>query len=238
MKIEVCGVEKSFKNEIVLKEINLQIEEGKIYCLLGASGSGKTTLLNIIMGALAPNRGDVIIDGIKVPDKRLLSRIGFMPQQDALYNELSVWDNLKFFAGIQKVKKSEFKEQSIKVLEIIGMLDKKDKLVGKCSGGMKKRVSLAAALIHNPEILILDEPTVGIDPVLRKKIWGHLSDLKAEGKTIIVTTHVMDEVTECDYATLLRYGKIIKSDRVVDLLKLTKDGKIEELFLVNDKEEV
>lgn len=195
MKIKVENIEKKFKNNTVLENISLEIESGDIYCLLGASGSGKTTLLKIIMGALAADSGSVTVDEIIVPDRKILPMIGFMPQQDALYDELSIWDNLKFFGGIQKVKKERFAQKANEILEIVGLAEQKNKLVGKCSGGMKKRVSLAATLLHDPSILILDEPTVGIDPLHRRKIWDYFKIIKNSGAAIIVTTHVMDEVT-------------------------------------------
>lgn len=237
MRIELNGIVKKFKQNTVLSNIELTVESGKTYCLLGASGSGKTTLLRIIMGALEADQGSVTIDGICVPNKDLLSKIGFMPQQDALYNELTIMQNLRFFAGIQKMRREEFMRNAKEVLDIVGLKQEKDKLVGKCSGGMKKRVSLAATLIHRPKLLILDEPTVGIDPVLRKRIWEYLHKLQADGLTILVTTHVMDEVSECNDAALLRNGRIIMHDSVENLIGMTTNGKIEELFFLDDKEE-
>ena len=125
----------------------------------------------------------------------------------------------------------------INLWDSVEFLDEKNKLVSNCSGGMKKRASLATTMIHNPKILILDEPTVGIDPVLRRRIWRYLHDLRDHGITILVTTHAMDEVTECDNAALLRNGKIIIEDSVINLLKKTENGKIEDLFFVDAKEE-
>lgn len=237
MKIELHDIVKKFKQKTVLNHINLTIESGRTFCLLGASGSGKTTLLRIIMGALESDLGTVRIAGIPVPDKTLLSQIGFMPQQDALYPELTVMQNLQFFAGIQKMKRADFLQSAEEVLAIVGLNDEKNKLIGNCSGGMKKRVSLAAALIHKPNLLVLDEPTVGIDPVLRKRIWEYLHRLQKEGLTILVTTHVMDEVTECDDAALLRNGRILMTGSVPSLIASTKSGKIEELFFLDEEEE-
>lgn len=238
MRIEINNITKKFNTNVILNEISLTVESGKIYCLLGASGSGKTTLLRIIMGAIAAEKGQVTIEGVKMPNKQMLSQIGFMPQQDALYNELSIIQNMKFFAGIQNIKKDKFAKSAGELLQLVGLEGDKNKLVCNCSGGMKKRASLATTMIHNPKILILDEPTVGIDPVLRRRIWRYLHDLRDHGITILVTTHAMDEVTECDNAALLRNGKIIIEDTVQNLLKKTENGKIEDLFFVDTEKEV
>ncbi len=238
MKIEINHVMKQFQNNVVLQDINIQMEEGNIYCLLGASGSGKTTLLRIIMGAISADEGQVLIEGIQVPNKTLLTQIGFMPQQDALYHELSIWDNLRFFAGIQNLKGKQFEKRAMELLKVVGLLEDKKKLVGNCSGGMRKRISLAATLIHAPQLIIMDEPTVGIDPVLRREIWEYLHRLKEQGTTIVVTTHVMDEVFQCDYAALLRNGKIIIKDAVSNLAELTSNGNIEDLFFLGEEETV
>jgi len=209
MKIEIREIAKKYKDNVVLEDISLTVESGKIYCLLGASGSGKTTLLRIVMGAISAEKGQVLIDGVKMPNKKMLAQIGFMPQEDALYSELSILQNMKFFAGIQNLKKNEIIKNAEGLLQVVGLLSEKNKLVSNCSGGMKKRASLVTTMIHKPKILT----------------------------TIIVTTHAMDEVTECDNAALLRNGKIIIADSVVNLLKKTEDGKIEDLFFVDIKEE-
>ncbi|WFR58706.1 ABC transporter ATP-binding protein [Anaerocolumna sp. AGMB13025] len=237
MNIEVKQVSKSFQKHQVLKDITITMDTGRIFCLLGASGSGKTTLLRIIMGAITPDIGEIRIKDQKVPDRKLLGTIGFMPQNDALYEELSAWDNLKFFAGLQKLDRKQFNQNAEEVLKVVGLTTDKNKLVRNYSGGMKKRISLAAALIHKPQILLLDEPTVGVDPVLRKNIWNYLKHLKETGTTILVTTHVMDEVMECDDAALIRNGSVIAKGTVTDLVNQTPNGKIEELFFMDNIEE-
>ncbi|WKY47657.1 ABC transporter ATP-binding protein [Eubacteriaceae bacterium ES3] len=230
MQIKVHTIEKSFKKQKVLQNIDFTIESGHIFCLLGASGSGKTTLLRIIMGALKADSGNVTIGELSVPDRSLLSTIGYMPQNDALYDELTVWENLRFFAGLHKIKRSDFMKAAQSLLEITEMTEFRDKLIRDCSGGMKKRASLMVALLHQPKLLLLDEPTVGVDPVLRRKIWNHLKSLKANGATIVVTTHVMDEVYQCDNAGLIRNGQIVALDTVDNLIASTKNSNIEELF--------
>lgn len=214
MEVSIHNISKKFKSQVVLDQIDLTLENGKIHCLLGASGAGKTTLLRIITGALKSDLGKVTLGGTLIPNRKLMNKVGFMPQEDGLYHELSIYDNLKFFAGIQKIKGAAFKKRAKHLLDITDLSKDKNKLVANCSGGMKKRVSLAVSMIHDPELLILDEPTVGLDPVIRYQIWQYLQDLKSHGKTIIVTTHVMDEIKNCDDATLLRGGKILMKDRL------------------------
>ncbi|MBI4857545.1 MAG: ABC transporter ATP-binding protein [Acetobacterium woodii] len=237
MKIEILEVDKSFKKQKVLEQISLIIDSGRIFCLLGASGSGKTTLLRIMMGSIPTDGGSVTIGSTPVPNRELLSNMGYMPQNEALYEELTTWENLKFFAGLHQMSRKAFEENAEKLLQIVDMTKCKNKLVRDCSGGMKKRVSLAVALIHQPRLLLLDEPTVGVDPVLRRKIWQYLKQLRNEGTTILVTTHVMDEVTQCDDAALLRNGRIIAKDTVEKLIGRTPNGNIEELFFMDNQSE-
>nr|WP_320026167.1 ABC transporter ATP-binding protein [uncultured Acetobacterium sp.] len=238
MKIEILEVDKSFKKQSVLEQISLTIDSGRIFCLLGASGSGKTTLLRIMMGAIPTDGGRVTIGSTSVPNRELLSNMGYMPQNEALYEELTIWENLKFFAGLHQMNRKAFEENAEKLLQIVDMAKCKNKLVRDCSGGMKKRVSLAVALIHQPRLLLLDEPTVGVDPVLRRKIWQYLRQLRNGGTTILVTTHVMDEVTQCDDAALLRNGRIIAKDTVEELISRTPNGNIEELFFMGNQSEM
>ncbi len=232
-EIIISEIVKNYKNKCVLDHISLQLQQGKIHGLLGASGSGKTTLLNVIMGSLTPNSGEVHIQNKQMPNRQILNHIGYMPQQDGLYQELSLYDNLRFFAGIQKLHGKEFTRKAQELLEVVGLAGEENTLVMNCSGGMKKRVSLIASLIHSPSILLLDEPTVGIDPVLRRQIWEYLQQLKAGGTTILITTHVMDEVDKCDTAALLRDGHILLHDTIDELKKISPDHSIESLFFLD-----
>jgi ABC-2 type transport system ATP-binding protein len=154
-----------------------------------------------------------------------------MPQNDALYDDLSGEENLAFFARLSKMPTQKITTQIDKVLNLTDLSNHRKKLVRNYSGGMKKRLSLAIALLADPDVLLLDEPTVGIDPMLRRIIWDQFHQMKANGKTIIISTHVMDEVTECDKAALLYDGQLIHYDVVDKLIALTPNGRIEELFL-------
>jgi ABC-2 type transport system ATP-binding protein len=231
MLIEVMNVSKSFKKQQILKDIHLQIEENEIFGLIGPSGAGKTTLIRLIIGATATDSGSIKVMDYMVPNLKALDIIGYMPQNDALYNDLSGYDNLMFFGGMYNMKKAELKNRAKEVLKLVELDGDSKKKVLNYSGGMKKRLSLAVALLHSPKVLILDEPTVGIDPVLRKKIWDEFYELKKQGKTIIVTTHVMDEAIKCDRLGLIYDGGIIACDTVGALLGRTKNNTIEELFL-------
>jgi ABC-2 type transport system ATP-binding protein len=174
---------------------------------------------------------------VAVPNLKLMNKIGFMPQNDALYYDLPGEDNLRFFAGLQGMKKSEIDIRTKAVLKLVDLEADRRKYVVNYSGGMRKRLSLAAALIHEPDVLLLDEPTVGIDPVLRRTIWRQFGELKKAGKTLIITTHVMDEIEQCDKAALIYNGRLIHYDTVAALSAATKSGKVEELFFTASEQE-
>ncbi|HOH95933.1 MAG TPA: ABC transporter ATP-binding protein [Candidatus Enterocola sp.] len=229
--IDIENINKSFDKKLIISDINLHIPKGEIICFLGPSGSGKTTLIRLISGAISPDTGQIRINGIPMPNLEMLSRIGFMPQSDSIYDNLSAIDNLKFFGGLYKMDKKTFNERIEKAIEMVGLTEDKFKLVSKFSGGMKKRLSLAIATLNDPDLLLLDEPTVGIDPILRRSIWKQFLAWRDAGKTLLVCTHVMDEVNECNKAALINEGHLIAYDSVSNLLSQAKNGHIEELFI-------
>ena len=232
MEIIIESVSKSFGKKKVVDNISLCVKSGEIVCLLGPSGAGKTTLLRLITGAIKPDIGKIMIDNVKVPNLKLMNKIGFMPQNDALYDDLSAFDNLAFFGELYAIKGSALNSKINEVLSLMDLLEDKKKLVSDFSGGMKKRLSLAIALFHNPKLLLLDEPTVGIDPILRQKIWKQFNQLRRDGTAIIVTTHVMDEAEKCDRTALIYEGKLIFDDNTKNLIDRTPDGNIEQLFFM------
>ena len=235
--IEVSNVSQSFGKQVVLDKISLDIRHGEIIGVLGPSGSGKTTLIKIITGMSVPKEGFVKVLNEKMPNLSITSKIGYMAQSDALYDDLTAYDNLEFFGKLYNIKGKELINRIDEVLKLVHLSNDKKKQVKNFSGGMKRRLSLAIALIHNPEILILDEPTVGIDPVLRKEFWAEFVRLKNLGKSIIVTTHVLDEADHCDRLALTRNGKIIALGTPKELKELSKTNTIEEAFLhFGDKE--
>ncbi|SEA17619.1 ABC-2 type transport system ATP-binding protein [Thalassobacillus cyri] len=229
--IELDYIAHSFGSESVIKAIDMTVDKGEIFGLLGPSGAGKTTLVKIIVGILKPSEGSASVLGTPMPSLEKMKNIGFMAQSDALYSELSGRENLDFFASIYGLSKSERKEKIQEVLEVVDLTSEIDKPVEKFSGGMKRRLSLAASILHQPEVLILDEPTVGIDPVLRQSIWKELKILKEKGTTIILTTHVMDEADKCDRLALIREGYIIAQGTPQSLKQGIGANTIEEAFL-------
>lgn len=229
--IHVKNVSHSFGKEKVLDNVNLLIQEGEIFGLLGPSGAGKTTLVKLIVGILEATQGEIVISGKAVASLELLTDIGYMAQADALYSELSAKENLQFFAQIYRLKKQMQRERIDNVLKVVGLSDHANKTINQFSGGMKRRLSLSIALLHQPKLLILDEPTVGIDPVLRQSIWSELRKLKEDGMTIIVTTHVMDEAEKCDRLAMLRDGRIIACDTPERLKEKLRVSSLEDVFL-------
>ncbi|WP_028391304.1 ABC transporter ATP-binding protein [Bacillus cihuensis] len=230
--IAINQVSKSFGKKVVLNQIDLTIEEGQIYGFIGPSGAGKTTLVKMIVGMDTTDTGTIHVLNKKMPHLGLLQAIGYMAQSDALYSELTGMENLKFFASLYKLNKTEIKERISYAADLVHLTNELNKRVKAYSGGMKRRLSLAIALIQNPKILILDEPTVGIDPELRLSIWNELLRLKnEEGKTIIVTTHVMDEAERCDFVAMIRDGVILTRGTPKELKEQYQVDNFDEVFL-------
>lgn len=208
--ITIENISKGYKQKKVIYPLNLNVTEGKIFGLLGPSGCGKTTLIKMIVGMIKPDTGKITVLGYQVPHLELLSKIGYMAQSDALYTDLTGLENLQFFAKLYRLSKEEQKNRIQYASEVVQLTGDLSVRVANYSGGMMRRLSLAIALIQNPTVLILDEPTVGIDPVLKRSIWQELERLKnEEQKTILITTHVMDEAESCDEIAMLRDGQII-----------------------------
>lgn len=225
------GVSRSFGDRTILDGISLRIRRGELFGLLGPSGSGKTTLIKLITGIDAADAGRVVVLGERVPSLPLLGKIGYMAQSDALYGELTAKENLMFFGAMFKLRGARLAERIGEALSTVGLAQEAGKLVSRFSGGMKRRLSLAIALLHEPELLILDEPTVGIDPALRVSIWTSLLALRERGTTILLTTHVMDEAERCDRIGLLRDGSLTAVGSPADLKADTGAATIEEAFI-------
>lgn len=229
--INIEKLSKSFGEQKVLDKIDFKLESGEIVGLIGPSGSGKSTLIKTMLGMEKADEGEALVLDYKMPKREILSNIGYMAQNDALYEMLTGYENLEFFGKMKGVSSDKLKKEIEYIAEIVDLTDDLKKLVSKYSGGMKRRLSLAIALIGSPELLILDEPTVGIDPSLRKNIWKELFKQRDSGVGILVTTHVMDEAELTDKVGLLLNGDIIDFDTPQQLKVKNKVKTIEEVFL-------
>lgn len=230
--IKVAAVSKSYGKRMVLDNVTLNIEKGQIYGLIGPSGAGKTTLVKLMVGMEKADTGTVHVIDKKMPNLEILQDIGYMAQSDALYNELTGEENLKFFSALFKLNRMEQKERIAYAAGLVNLTGELNKKVGAYSGGMKRRLSLAIALIQNPQLLILDEPTVGIDPELSFSIWKELRRLRdEEGKTIIITTHVMGDAEKCDFLAMVREGRILTSGTPKELKESYDTANLEDVFL-------
>ena len=229
--IEREKLSKSFGEQKVLDKIDFNLESGEIVGLIGPSGSGKSTLIKTMLGMEKADEGEALVLDYKMPKREILSNIGYMAQSDALYEMLTGYENLEFFGKMKGVPSDKLKKEIEYIAEIVDLTDDLKKLVSNYSGGMKRRLSLAIALIGSPELLILDEPTVGIDPSLRKNIWKELFKQRDSGVGILVTTHVMDEAELTDKVGLLLNGDIIDFDTPQQLKVKNNVKTIEEVFL-------
>ena len=226
--IESQGLSKRFGPIDALRDVALAVPAGQTYGLLGPNGSGKTTFIRLVAGLLRATAGRLMVLGEPMPSRRILADIGYMPQTPALYLELTVRENLLFFARIYGAADRDRVEE---VLEVVGLTERADSPVYALSGGMRQRTSLACALVHRPRLLLLDEPTVGVDPPLRVAFWKYFRRLNQEGVTILVSSHVMDEAERCDRLVLLRDGRILAEGSAGELRQQAGASTLEEAFL-------
>jgi ABC-2 type transport system ATP-binding protein len=233
MKDDVCirDLEKDFGGFKAVNKLSLRVKHGEIYGLLGPNGAGKTTVIKILCGLLRPSSGEAYVLDTKVPDPRTASRIGYMPQELAMYRGLTVHENLAFYGEVFGLSKQQIDTREQALLKLIDLQDSRDTLVDQLSGGMQHRTSLACALLHEPQLLFLDEPTVGVDPDLRASFWQYFEELRDSGITILITTHYMDEARHCDRIGFMREGRLIAEGSPQELLELTHTDSLEDAFL-------
>jgi ABC-2 type transport system ATP-binding protein len=211
----------------ILNELTFSIPAGTLTGLIGPSGSGKTTLMRSIMGVQVMKSGSLIVLGENAGSKQLRSRIGYVTQAPAVYEDLTVEQNLRYFAALVKAPKSQVN----KVVSEVQLERRRHGLVKDLSGGERARVSLGIALLGDPAVLILDEPTVGLDPLLRRDLWNLFEELAEKGKTLLISSHVMDEAERCHRLLLLRDGELLWQDSKEKLLKTTGVSTVEEAFI-------
>jgi ABC-2 type transport system ATP-binding protein len=228
------GLTKQFDGVTAVDNLSLQIPPGVIFGFIGPSGCGKTTSVRLLLGVYKPDSGEVQILG-RQPEKfshRERARIGYMPQQFILYPELNVWENMNFAASLYgyPIRRKDRLQELLELVELTGQENKK---VRNLSGGMKSRLSLAASIIHKPQLLFLDEPTTGIDPVLRRKFWDYFQELKSEERTLFVTTQYVGEAAYCDYVGVMMDGRLLMVETPEGLRRKALGGEVIHLHLAN-----
>ena len=211
----------------VLHDLSLQVAAGTVTGLLGPSGCGKTTLMRAIVGVQLIQAGQVNVLGEHAGSPQLRRRVGYVTQAPSVYGDLSIGENLRYFAAILGVDEQRISE----VVQTVGLAGREHQVVGSLSGGERSRVSLATALLGNPELLVLDEPTVGLDPVLRAELWSTFHELAQAGATLLISSHVMDEASECDALLLMRDGKLLEQTTPARLRERTGEQDLGRAFL-------
>lgn len=210
--VEVVDVSKRYGDVVALGGVTLSVKEGEVFGLLGPNGAGKTTLMEIVAGLRTPDSGKVFMlghDAVKEPEK-IKRLVGFNPQETLLYDDLTGYENLEFVASLFSMSREEFKEKLKELSELLGLEELLKRKAGKLSGGQRRRLSLAASLLHTPAVVILDEPTVGLDPDARRDFWGFIERLRGEGRTLLISTHYMEEADElCDRVAIMDSGRVV-----------------------------
>jgi ABC-2 type transport system ATP-binding protein len=237
--LEVRALRKSFGTLVAVEDVSFTLQKGELIGLLGPNGAGKSTTVSMISGLLKPDRGEVLIDGRRLggDTDAVKTRIGLVPQDIALYEELSALQNMRFFGALYNLSGSALDHAMRMALDLVGLEDRAKDRVADFSGGMKRRLNIAASLLHDPDILLLDEPTVGVDPQSRNAIFDNLETLKAAGKALLYTTHYMEEVERlADRIIIIDHGKAIANDTLAGLQASipSADGKtpsLESVFL-------
>jgi len=229
--IEVLGLTKKFGNFAALNNITLRVKTGEIYGLLGPNGAGKTTLIKILNGIMKPTSGKAYVLGLRPEHAKNSGKTGYMPQETALYLDNTVHENIMLFGEIYGLEKEKLLKKEEELLKFVNLSQWKDVLASKLSGGMRHRLSLACALINEPDVLFLDEPTVGVDPELRVGFWEYFQKLREKGKTILITTHYMDEAEHCTTVGLIQNGRLIAQGAPEKLKAERSMATLEEVFI-------
>jgi ABC-2 type transport system ATP-binding protein len=230
--ISARGVIKSFGRQRVLDDLTVDIPSGVTYCLLGPNGSGKTTFIRAVVRLLHLDGGEMsVLDRPVSRVGEIYSQIGYMTQHKALYPDLTVEENMEFYAGLYGLEKQRRVDRLEELLEMVDLLEHRGRLAGALSGGMYQRLSLACTLIHEPKLLLLDEPTVGVDPRLRQTFWDYFGRLTQEGKTVLITTHLMDEAEKCQRVGYMRAGRMVAEGTPEEILRLAGLRPILKLWL-------
>jgi len=230
--IEVENLTKAFGRFKAVDQISFMVKKGEIFGFLGANGAGKTTAMRMLCGLSIPTSGKAIVAGynIRTQPELIKKSIGYMSQKFALYEDLTVAENIRFYAGIYQVPEQEIAPRTLELLNRLGLADQKDSLVNSLPLGWKQKLAFSVAVFHHPDIVFLDEPTGGVDPVTRRQFWEMIYEATDRGITVFVTTHYMDEAEYCDRVTIMVDGKIAALDTPANLKKKFEANNMDEVF--------
>ena len=229
--LSCASLSKQFGAVTALDRLTLSVPRGIVFGLLGPNGSGKTTLLRILLGLTRATSGTATLLGEPVPSRRVLPRVGYMPQELAIYRDLTVRENLALFGRLSGVRGADLDRRIAETLALVRLADREHRLVATLSGGLRRRVSFAASLLADPELLLLDEPTVGVDPELREEFWAYFHALTGRGRTILMTTHYLEEANRCDRVAFLYGGQGLAEGPPADLRAATGSPTMDATFL-------
>ena len=225
--VQTSGLTKKFGSLVAVDHMDLSVKSGEIFGFLGPNGAGKTTTVRILCGLMMPTSGTATVVGhdVVMEPEEVKQRIGYMPQAYGLYDDLTVDENLEFFGSVYRVPRDERRKRADEILQLVRLEEFRKHYAGQLSGGMKRRLSLAVSLIHNPELLILDEPTAGVDPPLRRIFWQYFRELNKRGVTFFINTHYMDEAELCDRLALISYGRLVSLGSPTELKRKAVGGE-------------
>ena len=233
--IEIRNLTKLFGSFVAVNNVSFNVKKGEVFGFLGPNGSGKTTVIRMILGLLKPSSGSGKVLGFDIAEdkEKLRSRIGYMSQKFSLYEDLTVEENLDFYGGVYCIPDNKMKEKKKEILQMADLSGRENQIVSNLAGGWKQRLALGCSIIHEPEILLLDEPTGGVDPIARRQFWDIIYKLSKQGVTILVTTHYMDEAEHCNSIGFIYYGDILSLDTPNNMKKMIKKVKptLEDVFV-------
>ncbi len=229
--IHAQGLRKMYGKRAALDGLSLSVPQGQLYGLAGPNGAGKTTLIRTLCGLLRPDEGVATLLGWRMPSTRVRSQLGYMPQDFAVYNDLSVMQNLEFFGRLYSLRRTQVRERANELLDLVQLSDRKYDRVGTFSGGMRRRVSLAISLLHKPRLAFLDEPTAGVDPKLRRAFWDYFNALAEQDVTLVVTTHLVEEAQRCHVVGFLMAGRLLTQGKPEEILSQTQTSNLDDAFI-------